>query len=279
MNKFYFGGSDSSDSGDDNLPYPKPLTRASFLTPDFEPTTFLSSLRNRHQTLEDLRAELRSRSQDLNKELLDLVNENYQDFLSLGSSLQGGEEKVEEVRLGFLGFRREVQGLKDKVDERKKEIEGFITRRKAIRQEIQLGRTLLDIDQRLQKLEQRLMIVPSKSSEEEPEDGESVDLSDSEDESEDERATNIPTSRLQRHSEQFLYIQKLADKIGPDHPFIIKQQERMMRLKYTVLLDLNSALKQSMGVKDEARIMRILSIYRGMDEAEEAVKVLKALKT
>lgn len=277
MNRFYFGGSDSSDSGDDNLPYPKPLTRAAFLTPDFEPTTFLSSLRNRHQTLEDLRAELRSRSQDLNKELLDLVNENYQDFLSLGSSLQGGEEKVEEVRLGLLGFKREVQGLKDKVDERKKEIEELISKRKSIREDIQLGRTLLDIDQRLQKLEQRLMIVSSKPFEE-PEDSDSVDLSESQDDSEDERTTSVPTSRLQRHSQQFLYIQKLAAKIGPDHPYIVEQQGRMMRLKYTLLLDLSNALKQSIGLKDETRIMRILGIYRGMDEAEEAVRILKASK-
>jgi hypothetical protein len=49
---------------------------------------------------------LRSRSQLLNKELLDLVNSNYQDFLNLGNSLHGGEEKVEEVRIGLLGFRK-----------------------------------------------------------------------------------------------------------------------------------------------------------------------------
>ena len=211
--------------------------------------------------------------------MLDLVNENYQDFLSLGTSLQGGEEKVEEVRLGLLGFKREVQGLKDKIDEKKKEIEKLISKRKAIRENIQLGRTLLDIDQRLQKLEQRLMIVPSKSFEELHEDGESVDLSESEDESEEERATSVPTSRLQRHAQQFLYITKLADKIGRGHPYITKQQERMMRLKYTVLLDLSNALKQSMGSKDETRIMRILGIYRSMDEAEEAVRILKASKT
>lgn len=98
------------------------------------------------------------------------MNNNYQDFLSLGSSLQGGGEKVEEVRMGLLGFKREIKSLKDNIDERKKEIEMLVNERKAIRQDIQLGRTLLDVDQRLRELEERLMIFPSKTVEDRHED-------------------------------------------------------------------------------------------------------------
>ena len=54
------------------------------------------------------------------------MNEKYQDFLSLGSSLRGGEDKIEEVRLGLLGFRRDVEGLRDMVEERRKEVEGLL---------------------------------------------------------------------------------------------------------------------------------------------------------
>ena len=32
------------------------------------------------------------------------MNANYEDFLGLGGQLKGGEERVEEVRLGVLGF-------------------------------------------------------------------------------------------------------------------------------------------------------------------------------
>ena len=180
--------------------------------------------------------------------------------------------------MGLLGFRREIQSLKDKVDAKKKEIEELINERRVIQDDIQLGRTLLDIDHRIQKLEQRLMIASNHNLEEGQGDEETVDRSESEDDSEDESATGVPTSRLQRHAQQYLHIRKLADKVGLEHPYLAKQQERMMSLKYTVLLDLSNALKQSTGAKDVTRIMRILGIYREMDEAGEAVKILKASK-
>lgn len=210
--------------------------------------------------------------------MLDLVNENYQDFLSLGGSLQGGEEKIEEVRLGLLGFKRDVGALKDKVGAKQKEVEGLVTERKAIREDIQLGRTLLDIDQRLQDLEERLMISLSKPTES-PEDDENVsESSDGENISEDERSDGISISRLQGHAQQYLCVTKLRDKIGMDHPFLVKQQGRVTRLRNTILLDLSSALKQSVKSMNQERTMKILAIYRDMDEAEEATKTLKDKK-
>lgn len=144
-----FGDSDESGSDFDEdtsgLPFPKPLSRSSFLAPDFDPATFLSSLTNRHQTLEDLRLELRDLSQTLNKELLDLVNENYQDFLSLGSVLKGGEEKVEEVRVGLLGFQRDVAAIQAKVEARRKEVESLLQEKKRYRMKANIAKALLDI--------------------------------------------------------------------------------------------------------------------------------------
>ncbi|KAJ4338723.1 hypothetical protein N0V95_007994, partial [Ascochyta clinopodiicola] len=88
----------SNDTDTDNddlstLPFARPLQRSDFLDPNFTPSAYLSTLSNRHQTLEDLRSELRTRSQLVSRELLDLVNANYADFLTLGNSLRGGEEK------------------------------------------------------------------------------------------------------------------------------------------------------------------------------------------
>jgi hypothetical protein len=84
----------------------------------------------------------------LSKELLDLVNSNYQDFLNLGNSLNGGEEKVEEVRVGLLGFRKEVDGLKKVVDEREQEVGSLLEERRDARVKIELGRRLIDYDAR-----------------------------------------------------------------------------------------------------------------------------------
>ncbi|KAL8719330.1 MAG: hypothetical protein Q9225_003651 [Loekoesia sp. 1 TL-2023] len=275
--RFFFDGSESSDSGEDNLPYPKPLSRAAFLTPDFDPATFLSSLRNRHQTLEDLRAELRTRSQDISKELLDLVNDNYQDFLSLGSSLQGGDEKVEEVRLGLLSFRREIEGLKSKVDERKREVEDLVAQRKEIRRQMQLGRALLDVNYRLGELERSLMVASNEASRDPQANDVEQDISDGDDESDEDQEGDVSTSRLDRHVRQYLLIRRAMERIGLEHPHIINQDARITRLKNTILLDLGNALKQT-GGGDKEQTTKLLAAYRDLGESREAVKILKERK-
>ncbi|KAL9103833.1 MAG: hypothetical protein Q9163_001153 [Psora crenata] len=273
-NKFYFDD-DSSESSTDlsSLPYPKPLTRASFLVPDFNPTTFLSSLHNRHQTLEDLRSELRQRSADLNKELLDLVNSNYEDFLGLGRDLRGGDEKVEELRLGVLGFKRELEGLKYKVRERRDEVERLVEERKRVRQRITLGKGLLEVERRVKGLEEKLMLAPGNGNNGD----EQGSLTDSDEASEEEMEGGVDVSKLRRNAELYIYIEKLVRRFGAEHPFLAKQKERVRRLRQTVLLDLNNALVQSAAAGKQG-ILQILEVYKVMDASREAVYVLKEAK-
>lgn len=198
----------------------------------------------------------------------------------MGSSLKGGDEKVEEVRLGLLGFRREVEGLRVKVDSRRGEVEGLVGERKRIREQIQVGRQLLEVETKIGELESRLMLASTGARKAE-EDGEASDVDNSDEESEEEGEGNgITVSKLRRHMEQYMYIRRLLEKIGDVHPFLVKQEERVLRLKQTVLLDLNSALKQADAGGEERRgdLLKLLGIYKQMGQANEAMKVLKELK-
>ncbi|KAF2095796.1 hypothetical protein NA57DRAFT_78576 [Rhizodiscina lignyota] len=295
MSRFYFSSPSSNPADgdsdidfnlalDDDLPYPEPISRDPFLSPNFIPSAYLSSLnvRTRHQTLEDLRAELRQRSQDLSKELLDLVNSNYQDFLGLGGSLKGGEEKVEEVRVGLLGFQRGVRELRGLVGERRREVEGLLKEREELWRERQVARGLLDVDARLVELEEKLMLQSagkknaidaeadndSESEEDDDEDEEGVDAAD---------GTFVPLKRLQRHTQRYLCLLEVMERVGPEHPFIKAQDARIMRARNTLLLDLSTALKQARGLGEAGRgqLMKLLVLFRDLDEEKEAVKVLK----
>ena len=208
------------------------------------------------------------------------MNENYQDFLSLGSSLKGGDEKVEEVRLGLLGFRREVEGLKAQVDGSRQEVEELLEERKRIRESEQMGRRLLEVERKIGDLEGRLMLASTGPQEVEIND-DGVFLSESDEGSDEELESNgVGIQRLRRHMEQYIYIKGLVEKIGPGHPFLIQQEERILRLKQTVLLDLNNALKQAVAGGEDTKddLLKLLGIYRRMGEAAEAVQVLKELK-
>ncbi|KAL4947899.1 oligomeric golgi complex component, COG2-domain-containing protein [Aspergillus filifer] len=291
MNKFRFGDSDesASDLDDDTsgLPFPEPLSRASFLSPDFNPATYLSSLTNRHQSLEDLRQELRNLDQLLSRELLDLVNENYQDFLSLGTALQGGEEKVEQVRVGLLAFQRDVQTIRDKVEARQMEVAGLLNQKKKLRADANIGRTMLDFADRVEELEKRLMIgeqaVQEKSTElsdSEPDFLES-DEDETEDEDEDE-GQSVSLKRLERHLQKYVYLTRLSSRVGEDHPFLQAQQPRMSKIRSALLLDLKKALEQAKqtkqaGGKRDTKTLAVLRLYKFMGEDTSVVSALKDL--
>ena len=209
------------------------------------------------------------------------MNANYQDFLSLGKSLQGGEERIEEVRLGLLGFQRDVEGLRGMIEERRTEVRMLLSEKKRVRKEVQLGRALLEVDERVQELEGRLMVVSNPAAGKGGEPDEDFSESDEEEDSEEEEGggggDGLPISQLKRNAQRYMYIQRLVKRIGPAHPFLVNQEERILRLRQTVLLDLSNALKQTrpLGDPEKGRVMKILGIYREMNEFEEAVKVLK----
>ncbi|KAJ9629752.1 hypothetical protein H2203_002133 [Taxawa tesnikishii (nom. ined.)] len=249
---------DDYDSDEDTLPYPAPLPRSDFLSADFSPQQYLSTLHNRHQTLEDLRSDLRARSQDLSKELLDLVNGNYEEFLGLGSTLRGGDDKVEEVRLGVLGFKREVEGVKETVRQRNALVKELLDEKRKVRKDVDVGRKLLEVDER-----------------------EDEDDAESEDE---DGSTDLPSgigtaaiARLKTHAQLYLLIQQMIDRIGKEHPFLVAQEPRMMKVRNTLLLDLGAALKQAKtaGSVGGGQTLKIIGLYRDLDESAEAVKVLR----
>ncbi|KAG9244705.1 oligomeric golgi complex component, COG2-domain-containing protein [Calycina marina] len=282
MSKFYFGESGNFTSDDeDNLPYPEALPRSDFLSSTFEAPTYLSTLSDRHQTLEDLRSDLRERSQALTKELLDLVNTNYEQFLSLGSDLKSGEEKVEDVIVGLLGFKRGVEGVRTVVRERKAGMEGLLDDKKSVGKEIALGRKLLEVDARLQELEDKL-VVSSLGKNVDGEDEFWTDSENEEDDDEDDSADGgTSTAKLQRLVTDYRQVEFLTESAGKVHPFIVAQQSRMLRIRNTILLDLSNALKQAAGMREKGRLrlMKILNIYRALDAGSEAVKVLRDLKS
>ncbi|KAL4991664.1 oligomeric golgi complex component, COG2-domain-containing protein [Aspergillus falconensis] len=290
MNKFRFGDSDESASDDDTsgLPFPEPLSRASFLSPDFDPATYLSSLTNRHQSLEDLRQELRDLDQLLSRELLDLVNENYQDFLSLGIALEGGEEKVEQVRVGLLAFQRDVQSIRDKVEARQRDVAELLKEKKRLRANANIGRVLLDFADRVEVLEKRMMIgeqtpgeTPGELSDTE---SDFLESEDDEDETDNEdRDDNAPPlvslKRLERHLLKYLYLTRLSSRIGDEHPFLLAQQQRMSKIRSALLLDLRKALEQAKQArkKRDTKTLAVLRLYKLMGEDTSAVSALKDL--
>ncbi|KAH8198577.1 hypothetical protein TruAng_007258 [Truncatella angustata] len=264
--------SSSSDTEDDDpnaLPFPTALPRTDFLAPDFDAATYLSSLSDRHQTLEDLRSDLRERSAAISSELLELVNANYTSFLSLGSELKGGEERVEDVRVGLLGFRRAVDEVKGRVSDRGREAKALNHDLGHVRKDIEAGRRLLELNDRLESLESRLAVNGAEP--------ESDDSEEEDDEDSDVVGTSI--AKLTDLAKDYATADDLADTIGRDKPLVKKMNDRMTKCRSTILLDLAAALKEAKkaGSAGQGKLLKLMSIYALLDAQLEAVKTLKSI--
>lgn len=219
--------------------------------------------------------------------MLDLVNENYQDFLSLGNALQGGEEKAEEVRVGLLAFQRDVHAIRDKVEERRTEVQRLLGEKKRLRKDANVGQALLDIADRIEELEQRLMIGEKNGQrqQEQSSDEESDFLDDESDESDDdgqapEGTAVVSLKRLERHIQKYVAVTRLSARIGDEHPFLLNQQPRVNKIRSAVLHDLKTALEQAKnaGEKRDAKMLTVLGLYKLMGEDPSAITALKNLK-
>lgn len=281
-NQFYFDGDSTSVTSNeedaDNTIQQEALPRSDFLAEKFDASEYLSTLADRHQTLEDLKEDLNERSQSLSKELLDLVNDNYEQFLSLGSDLRGGEEKVEDLRVGLLGLKRGFEEVKSQVTQRRQKVDELLDEKKDIAQQINAGRKMLELDARMEELEEKLMMASLDVTAQE-------DLnSGTEDEDDDgcEEVTpdDARVKELQRLVKDYRQMGQLSSSIG-QCAFAIAQAPRADRIRNTLLLDLATELKKAKGSEESSktRTVQILAIYREMDEGAEAVKVLRDLKS
>lgn len=247
---------------DSDLPYPLPLSRNAFLAPDFDALTYLSTLHNRHQTLEDLRADLRARAHDLSRELTDLVNDEYETFLGVGDTLVGGDEKVQGARLGVLGLRREIEGVREVVQGREREVSGLLQERRGVRKEIVLGRRLLEVEARVAELETRVAGEVEDDEHDSEEDGDEAD--------------GLGHGSLSANVVRYLQIE-LRMKQTP-HPFLDTLKPRLTDLKKNLVLDLDSVLRAARRKKadadDGSAVLKLLTLYESLGESRRAVKVL-----
>lgn len=279
--------SSSEEDEDAPLPFPAALSRTDFLASDFDPAAYLSALHtggptSRHQTLEDLRADLRDRSAAISAELLELVNANYTAFLGLGDELRGGEDRVEDVRVALLGFRRAVDEIRGTVRERRAEVGRLGGELKGVRGAVERGRRMLELDERVAGLEARLAVGSGgrkTAGGQEESDGEGWDeeSEDEEDEDEDEGFVGSSPAKLAALAREYVVVEQLAHSLGRTTPFVKKMEERMVRCRNTIILDLNTATKDAhrAGERGAARILRFLAVYRTLEAQGEAIQVLR----
>lgn len=175
--------------------------------------------------------------------------------------------------MGLLGFGKEVGGLEALVRGREEEVAGLVEERRGIRRGIEVGRALVEFDERLRECEEGVAVGGALK------EGGLSDSSESEDE-EDETGYGTGVGRLRRNVVQYRLVKEVVKGLE-EHPFVVAQIPRLGKVRSTLLLDLSTALQQAKraGTAGSGRVMQILKIYADMEESGEAVRILKTLKT
>eukprot|EP00741_Cyanophora_paradoxa_P012665 tig00020614_g12236.t1 len=131
------------------------VSRDAFLDPAFDPSTFVSDLR-KHVPLEQLRNELNKHFQSLRNELLELINRDFDQFVSLSTNLVGADRMIAQLKQPLKVLREDIAGVQDAVVEQMRALQGKLDERKELAEQRSYLQLFINIATVVQHIEERL---------------------------------------------------------------------------------------------------------------------------
>jgi hypothetical protein len=127
--------SSSSTAKSLDLPSLQPLSHDHPLlsAPDFSADAFLLS--RLHIPLEELRGELRAYLSTLREELVQLINDDYEEFISLGTGLRGENERLRRLQMPLGNLASEVGTIREVLLRHQEEVQNKLDQRASLREE------------------------------------------------------------------------------------------------------------------------------------------------
>ncbi|EPX74370.1 transport complex subunit Cog2 [Schizosaccharomyces octosporus yFS286] len=114
---------------------------------EFTPDEFLVS--KRFLGLDGLITELSRVFENANKELMDLVKDNYQDFVRLGARMNAGNQKVDVLLSAIQRSEEQIKKSQTSVQNYENDLRDLINRRKNLEKEKQIASELLLLQRHL----------------------------------------------------------------------------------------------------------------------------------
>ncbi|KAK1272331.1 hypothetical protein QJS04_geneDACA012651 [Acorus gramineus] len=145
---------------------PSWLDKSAFLSPTFDPDPYLSSLRP-FVPLESLRSELRSHLSSLESELVELINRDYSDFVSLSGRLVDVGPAVARMRGPLSEFRAKAEAFRATVAEVLTMLDDGLRKRAgaaAAREALEMLLDTFHVVSKVEKLIKELPTVPADGS-------------------------------------------------------------------------------------------------------------------
>ncbi|KAF4621358.1 hypothetical protein D9613_000717 [Agrocybe pediades] len=203
-----------------------------------------------HTSLPDLRAELRQYHAELKEELVRLINDDYEAFISLSTDLRDEGDRLERLRAPLAGLKVNVLQSKNELQAIQMEIHDKLTQRTKLREQKALLHLLLKISESVTRLESLLLIASPEQNEDE-----SLELNGAKylaysshlEESSDEKFRANRAKHLGRVSTEYTQLLYHVQKARTEKcAFVEGIQWRIDRVRSTLSSDLDHLFSQTL---------------------------------
>ncbi|CAI5755532.1 unnamed protein product [Candida verbasci] len=119
-------------NGTDEFPYPQSLINTDFKNFNIDEIDLFLYKNHRFTSIDQLIKDLKKLSTELNETLLNLVNNDYNDFIKLGKSINGGYEIINMLIQDLKGFKSDLVKYESKFNNKLDNIEKTIQLRQEL---------------------------------------------------------------------------------------------------------------------------------------------------
>ncbi|KAG9129415.1 hypothetical protein Leryth_018479 [Lithospermum erythrorhizon] len=260
--------------------HPPWLNPPTFLSQSFDPQHYISDLRS-FVPLESLRWELKSHLSSLKVELIDLINRDYSDFVSLSTKLVDVEGSVVRMRAPLLEIKEMILGFREALQDSLLALENRLDQRTQANRAREVLEILLDtfhVVSKVEKLIKELPSVPVDWSNGHMSIKKDSQLSNGINFQHGENGTNLRETQsmlLERIASEMNRL-KFYITLAKDMPFIENMERRIQSASLLLDTSLGHCLGDALDHRDESAIYNCLRAYAAIDNTKSAEEIFRS---
>ncbi|KAJ3123098.1 Conserved oligomeric Golgi complex subunit 2 [Nowakowskiella sp. JEL0407] len=240
--------------------------RSLFKDKNFRPVDYLAE--KQHFALDSLRREFLLFLKDLKNELVELINQDYADFINLSKNLVGVDKMIADLRRPLDKVKADVDVIHTNLKRVISELDEKLEKRGSIREKKACLLLFLGIHESVSKIEEMLNITHHGD--------ESFTSDETMDPPQDDGKL------IERVAIEYNQLQFLVSR-GKDTPFVSNIEWRITRIKDSITTSLSRALKQSYqqvlststSVPYQTSLTQYLRTYLLIDKLSESCEIFR----
>uniref|UniRef100_A0A1J3DP33 Conserved oligomeric Golgi complex subunit 2 n=1 Tax=Noccaea caerulescens TaxID=107243 RepID=A0A1J3DP33_NOCCA len=248
-----------------------------FLSPGFDSESYISELRT-FVPFDTLRSELRSHLASLNRELVDLINRDYADFVNLSTKLVDIDEAVVRMRAPLLALREKITGFRGSVEAALFSLRSGLQQRSDAAAAREVLELLLDTFHVVSKVEKLIKVLPSAPSDWQNEDANSLGRSSVN----DENSTQQDGTTMRET--QSMLLERIASEMNrlkfymahaQNLPFIDNMEKRIQSASVLLDASLGHCFIDGLNNSDTSVLYNCLRAYAAIDNTKNAEEIFR----